>query len=440
MISLAEQLKVNPFQGYAYAYPHKLAYRPLNPVRPLGEVWKDEPREARFLYVHVPFCEMRCGFCNLFTTTGTPEEAMRQYLAALERQMAVTQEHLSPMRIARAAIGGGTPTILPALLLERLFHLTAGYFGPFPPQMPVSCEVSPATVEAGKLAILRAGGVTRVSIGVQSFIESETRALGRPQSRTQLDPALELLREAAFPILNLDLIYGIQGQTEESWALSLRQALHYQPQELYLYPLYVRPLTGLDRLHRPPADNRLELYRFGRNLLLAEGFEQISMRLFRKRGVRTEAVDGPVYCCQEDGMIGLGAGARSYTQALHYSTEYAVGRTAVQHIIQDFTQRQAADFALVDYGCELSVEEQKRRFFIKSLLRQPGLSSSHYLTTFGNRFQEDFPVGELVELGLAEWRGGNLALTTTGLESSDAIGPWFFSAEMQQRMAEYELV
>ena len=203
----------------------------------------------------------------------------------------------------------------------------------------------------------------RISIGVQSFVEAEVAAAGRAQRTADVETALDRIRAAGFPTLNVDLIYGLPGQTVASWRASLRASLRWAPEELYLYPLYVRPLTGLARWGRQAEDGlRLACYREGRDLLLAEGYEQVSMRMFRRRIAAAGGTEeGPVYCCQEDGMVGLGCGARSYTRALHYSTDYAVAASAVREVIADYAARDEATFAFADYGCELDDAEQRRR-------------------------------------------------------------------------------
>jgi oxygen-independent coproporphyrinogen-3 oxidase len=252
--------------------------------------------------------------------------------------------------------------------------------------------------------------------------------------------ALECLRAAGFPILNVDLIYGAANQTPRSWLHSLGEATRLFPEEIYLYPLYVRPLTGLDKLHREPSDHRVELYRTGRDFLLSRGYHQVSMRLFRRAGIVAESGIGPVYCCQEDGMLGFGPGARSYTAGLHYSSEYAVGRNGIEEIIRDFAGRTSAQFATADYGCVLDEQERRRRFVIKSLLRSSGLVWSGYRANFGTDPLEDFPeLRELPECGLALLTDETLTLTPFGMERSDTIGPWLFSAEMQARIGQYEL-
>lgn len=442
-MTLVEHLRDQPFQGYAYSYPHKTAYRPFSPPLPLDALWAAEKKDALFLYVHLPFCEMRCGFCNLFTTTNPGEGMVAAYLAALDRQMEMMGGLLGPSRFLRAAVGGGTPTFLEEREIAALFASIEKHLGGLSSGVPVSFEMSPGTVTQSKMELLASLGVTRASIGVQSFVPGEAGALGRPQQPETVIHALEWMRASGFAVLNIDLIYGAQNQTPASWEYSLREAMRFEPEEIYLYPLYIRPLTGLGRHGREPSDNRLELYQRGRDFLLARDYEQISMRLFRRRGPNTAGpVEGPVYCCQEDGMVGLGAGARSYTKAVHYSTEYAVGREGIREIIDGFvaTHSGAPDgsWAVADYGCVLDEVEQRRRYIIKSLLRAPGLDLAAYAGRFGETPLADFPeLDALLEHGLAMLSAGIFALTPAGIERSDTIGPWLFSAETTARMGEY---
>ncbi|MFN7145928.1 MAG: STM4012 family radical SAM protein, partial [Myxococcota bacterium] len=309
---LTELLASDAYLSYAYAYPHKTAYRTLAPAVPLREAWADEPRDALFLYLHVPFCEQRCGFCNLFTQARPKDGVAERYLGALERQAVVVAEALSvgeAPRFARLAIGGGTPTFLGAPLLDRLFGVVErlGAAG-----VPSSVEASPATLDDAQIAVLAARGVTRVSLGVQSAFAEETSAVQRRQALADVERVMAGLAERV-PVRNVDLIYGLPGQTAATLRASIDLALGLGANEVYLYPLYVRPLTGMGRRGAAPSD-RLALYRVGRDHLLAAGWTQVSMRMFRAPGAPDTG--GPVYRCQDDGMVGLGAGARSYTRRL----------------------------------------------------------------------------------------------------------------------------
>lgn len=435
-----------PYQSYVYAYPHKTAYRPLTARPTLGEVWADEPRDPLSLYLHIPFCEIRCGFCNLFTRVGAPGDLTTRYLDALTRQAEAVRACLgteySP-RFANAAFGGGTPTFLEAGELIRLCDIAENVMGADLGAIGFSVETSPATATADRLAVLAARGATRISLGVQSFDENESRAAVRPQRRADVEAALARIRDTAVAVLNIDLIYGIDGQTPASWRYSLDAALAWRPEEIYLYPLYVRPLTGLSRRDRAAADRawdeqRLRLYREGRDHLLAHGYEQRSMRMFRRIDAPAPGPDD--YSCQTDGMIGLGCGARSYTRNLHYSFDYAVSAQEVRAIIDSYTA--TTDFDRAAVGRVIDADEARRRHLLQSILRADGLSVADYRARFGTDPHTDFPVEltRLAERGwLADTGSTQLRLSPEGLAYSDAIGPEFFSAAVRAAMAEYEL-
>jgi oxygen-independent coproporphyrinogen-3 oxidase len=434
-VSLDDVLAATRYQSYVYAYPHKTAYRPIAPV-PLAPLWAGERRDALSLYLHVPFCEQRCGFCNLFTRPVPEADFVEAYLAALTRQVAAVRRALDAggaYAITRAAVGGGTPTLLDPDQLARLFGLAAqlGYRGG-----PMSVETSPETALPERLAVAIAAGADRISIGVQSFVDEECRAVNRPQRATDVHRALRAIRDAGPAVLNIDLMYGLPGQTAETWQRSLAAALAYQPEELYLYPLYVRPLTTLGRRGASAIDAaRVALYDQARAALGLAGYTQVSLRMFR-RG----AAAGPVYCCQDDGMIGVGCGARSYTRALHYATEWAVGARGVRAILERWVQRDEAAFAVADYGFALDADEQRRRWLLLSLLSEHGVDRAAYAARFGADAVAHFPqLAELSPRGLAVATPATLRLTADGLARADALGPWLYSDAVTRRMAAFEL-
>ncbi|MFJ6199073.1 STM4012 family radical SAM protein [Micromonospora sp. NPDC092111] len=438
MTSTDTGLDGSPYQQYLYAYPHKTSYRALRPRPLLADLWRAEARDALFLYVHLPFCEMRCGFCNLFTRANAPQEQVTAYLRQLRQQAGRVADALGgDAGYARAAFGGGTPTYLTADELTELFDIATLTTGVRLPGVPLSVETSPATATPDRLAVLAGYGTSRVSIGVQSFLDVEARAAGRPQRRGEVEAALGAIRDARIPVLNIDLIYGIDGQTAATWRESLDAALAWRPEELYLYPLYVRPLTGLGRRAHGRADwdaQRLARYQQAVEVLGAAGYRQESMRQFRRADV--PAPDGPDYCCQDDGMVGLGCGARSYTTALHYSFDYAVGVSQVRAVLDDYLGRPADDFRYAEFGFALDGTEQRRRWLLKSLLRAEGVDAAGYAVRFGRPPTDDFPeLGRLVARGWAV--DGGLRLTPAGLARSDAIGPWLTSARVHRAMTGY---
>ncbi|MFI1567162.1 STM4012 family radical SAM protein [Streptomyces sp. NPDC020490] len=435
-----------PYQHYVYAYPHKTAYRALPDRPPLRSLWAAEDKRALSLYLHIPFCEVRCGFCNLFTRIGAPDGLTGAYLDALARQADAVREALGDpgdVRFATAAFGGGTPTFLTAAELERLCDIAERRMGADLRAVPLSVEASPATATADRLAVLADRGTTRLSLGVQSFVDSEARSAVRPQRRSDVEAALARIRDTSVPVLNIDLIYGIDGQTERTWLQSLDAALAWRPEELYLYPLYVRPLTGLGRHRTAPGpdpawdEQRLRLYRAGRDHLLAHGYTQQSMRMFRRADAPPQGADD--YACQTDGMIGLGCGARSYTSTLHYSFDYAVGMHEIRGIIDSYVA--TADFAHAEIGYRVDAHEARRRHLLQSLLQAEGLAAADYRARFGGAPADDFgaELQRLADRGwLADTGPAHLRLTPEGLAHSDAIGPELFSPAVRAAMAAYD--
>ena len=440
----ARQLRTllgSPYQGYAYSYPHKSAYRPLTSPEPLADVWRHEDMAKAGVYVHIPFCEMRCGFCNLFTAANAPGDAVERYLSAVERECDAAAEAIGPFLAKSLTVGGGTPTFLDARQLERLFDLLTARLGCDAAAVPAMVETSPKTATAERLGVLASVGVDRVSIGAQSFIEAETKALGRPQKTRDLTRALDAIRSLPFSSLNIDLIYGAAPQTPESWRNSLREALRWSPDEIFLYPLYVRPLTGLDGRAETWDAHRLSLYRTGRDFLLAEGYTQISMRMFRRASGEQAAgsADGEAGWPHE-ALLGLGCGARSRTSGLHYSTAFAVGRAAVLSIIGAYCGSSRADFGAIRYGVALDRDAQMRRAVLRSVLSRPGLDLARFEARFGVSAIDYLPeLAALADLGMLETSSGYLMPTASGFERADAIGPLLYAPHIKSHMKAFEL-
>lgn len=433
---LSDFLSGKPYLNYVYSYPHKTSYRDFSAPRSLTNAWSAENKQSLFLYLHIPFCEMRCGYCNLFTTTNPQSSLVNQYIDTLIRQAEITAEFLQhDFHFEQLALGGGTPTFLSPTQLQRCFSALETQLQVT--HLPASVETSPATADPERLAVLKEAGVERISIGVESFDAEDLKALGRPQTPDSVAQALQHIRDSGIPRLNIDLIYGNAKQSLKSWLYSVDQALSWQPEEIFIYPLYVRPLTGLSRKqNRETDDQRLKAYFAARERLLAAGYQQSSMRMFIRNNAPEQTGR---YRCQEDGMIGLGAGARSYTQSLHYSGHYAVGKPQIRQIIQDYIDTPTAAFAHAHYGIEIEDEDQRRRYVLLSLLQSQGLAFDNYQQQFHRALLDDLPQLTLLETHhLATLSDHHIQLTETGLAYSDLIGSWLFSSTIRQRMQDWD--
>lgn len=426
---------MNPYRQYMYSYPHKTAYGPLEGVFLKDYVSCLAGRENG-LYVHIPFCRSKCGYCNLFSVTGQGREAVDRYLQAAERQCRQYREVLeevSPV-FSQVVIGGGTPLYLTEAQLDHMFAMLNRYFDlGEPAKRDMVIETAPGQTTEEKLRLLKQAGVTRVSLGIQSFSDRELSTLGRRHDAGQARKALELLQSFDFSCVNVDFIYGIPGQTTDSLLASLKEAVSFGPDEIFLYPLYVKHGAGLERAGVvPDGEAAFARYQAGAEFLRTAGFRQDSMRRFvRKQGRRAYTE------CGFGTSLALGCGGRSYLGNLHFCSPYAITRDECLARLAEYEA--ADDYTRITHGFLLSEEEMRRRYAIRHLLIRPGLRLSAYQARFGRDVRLDFPL--LVQWagqGLAKAEGEFFTLTQAGLDLSDALGPRLISLQVQNAMRRWE--
>ena len=195
---------------------------------------------ARHLYVHLPFCASRCGYCDFVTVVGRSGQH-DAYVAALLAELELERAALAS-RLESVFLGGGTPTLTEPRSLERLLRA-------LPPAEEVTVEANPETVTPELAALLRRSGVTRVSLGAQSFQPRLLEVLERRARPDDVRRAFAVLREAGFDNLSLDLIYGIPGQSESDLEADLADALALEPEHLSCYELEAKPGTRFTHAH-----------------------------------------------------------------------------------------------------------------------------------------------------------------------------------------------
>lgn len=235
------------------------------------------------VYVHVPFCASTCDFCAFYQTVPKGD-AVRQYVDAVEAEAALV--NWNGRQAATAFWGGGTPGLLKPAELERLGRVMRLYAGQ-PAEWSV--ELAPATVTADRLAVLKQLGVTRVSMGVQSFNAGLLDALGRQHTTAQIYRAYDLIRGAGFASVNLDLMFALPGQTEEQWRADLTEALRLAPDHLSTYcltfeedtALWIKLSQGKVKLD---ADKEAAFYVKTWEFLEASGYAQYEVSNFARRG------------------------------------------------------------------------------------------------------------------------------------------------------------
>lgn len=422
----------NPYIQYMYSYPHKTAYGALRDID-LRAYLSCLRGGENSLYFHVPFCQYKCGYCNLFSAAGAKTGMMETYVDAMERHADGLRKILpEEVRFSDFTIGGGTPLILPERLLKKMFSIAGEYFGFSPGDGPIVVETSPNQTTREKLLVLKEHGATRISIGVQSFVPEELKTLHRLHSEERAKEALYAIRETGFECVNIDIIYGIPGQTAESLLYSLEQALLFKPEELFVYPLYVKPETEIYRQGLTPSPDTLEMYYAVRERLMKEGYEAYSMRRFvRKKGKsRIEPEKRP---CGFGNTLSVGCGGRSYLGRLHICTPYAVRQEPCLAVLQDYIEQE--DYTNVDYGFLLDEAEEKRRYVIQHILFGQGISRADYRMHFHAEVERDFPiVQDWTESGYAVKQDEFITLTEKGFAWSDYLGAQLISERVREKM------
>ena len=237
------------------------------------------------LYVHIPFCPTKCGYCDFYSAVPEPG-ILTPFVDALLIELAHALD-ADDVRIETIFVGGGTPTHLPEVLLGKLFD-ELGRLATEHRVAEFSVETNPGSLDESKARLLHACGVNRISMGAQSFHAVELAVLQRSHVREQIVAGAELVNRLGFDHFNLDLIFGIPGQTMLSWQDSLKQAVAIGADHLACYGLTFEPGTPLERRRReglvePMAETlEAQLYQFAIESLAGVGFEQYEISNFAR--------------------------------------------------------------------------------------------------------------------------------------------------------------
>lgn len=279
------------------------------------------------VYVHVPFCVVKCGYCDFNSWRPDGTEPLDRFLVALEQELQQTALPAAPVSVF---IGGGTPTYLDEVRFAQLCELLSTHLD-LTSVPEVSMEANPESVTAAKIEAALASGIRRFSMGVQSFHADHLRFLDRAHSADDARRAFGVLRTAGAKNVSLDLIFGLPDQSLEEWQSDLEQALQLDPDHLSCYHLTFEPGTRLTRDVRQgrvqPGDEDLALAMFAwtRNTLVAAGFDAYEISNFAGRG--GPCLHNDHYWLQGD-YAGFGPGASSHRQGVRTTNYKALDRWA----------------------------------------------------------------------------------------------------------------
>ena len=366
------------------------------------------------LYVHVPFCLRKCGYCDFYSVPVKDAD-----VGSLMSRLALELDdrvRACPFEISTAFVGGGTPTILPPRHLADLLTAIARAVR-LDAVAEFTVEANPATIDDAKAELLRRGGVNRVSLGAQSFVDAELAVLERRHRPDDIAVSVEVLRRHGIGQIGLDLIFGIPGQTMDSWAGSLRRTIALEPDHISCYGLTYETGTRLtalrDQGRLKPCEEHLEadMYLHAIDTLAEAGYRQYETSNFARPGRRCR--HNLIYW-HNGPYLGVGPSASGYVGDRRYKN------------VADI----AAYIRLIDTQGHAEAESERidtPTLMTEMIMMQLRLTEGLSIQAFRKRTGAD-PVARfgdalhrMVDLGLVTVSDTHVALTRAGRLVSDSV-------------------
>ncbi len=365
----------------------------------------------RSVYVHVPFCRHRCGYCD-FTLVAGRDDLIEAYLAALERELQSVEQ---PIAIDTMFFGGGTPTHLSSSQLERLFAMLSICFRPTS-GCEISVEANPADITAERVAALADAGVNRISLGVQSFDSEILRTLERDHDAAIVGLAVERLR-SRIPNVSLDLIFGVPGQTRSLWKETLQQAVRLQPMHVSTYGLTIEKGTAFWTRRRKgelvplPEETERSMYAAAMDDLSTAGFMHYEISNFSKPG----------YACRHNEVYWTG---RPYLAFGPGAARFINGCRETNHrSVTTWMKRVQAGQSPIMTTEQLDPEDAARERLVIGMRRRVGVNLADFTQQTG--YTVEHLAGETIAKHIAhgwlERTPTHLRLTREGLFVADSV-------------------
>jgi oxygen-independent coproporphyrinogen-3 oxidase len=373
--------------------------------------------ESISLYVHIPFCRSKCLYCD-FNSYADKEALIPSYVGALLAEAEAWSATCPGMRVETVFFGGGTPSLLPVREMERLMWGLTAHFQ-ITPDAEISLEGNPESVDAAYLGELRRLGFNRLSLGVQSFDDEKLRFLGRIHTAARAQEAYQEARKAGFDNVNLDLVFGLPGQSSEGWRRTLERALALRPEHLSLYALTVEEGTPLAALVEqgkalPPDDDaQAEMYLWSEDRMARAGYEHYEISNWALPGRRCRH---NLTYWENRPYLGLGAGAHSCLPGLR-----SANKLSPEEYVRSLTGARLAPSAPREMPQVESVEEidadtDAADTVILGLRLLDGVPLDGFKRRYGVQLVDRYSreVAELRDQGLLELRNGRLRLSERG--------------------------
>lgn len=373
------------------------------------------------LFVFIPFCKIHCTYCD-FNVYANLARSMEPYSDAVVKEIEGAHGR-APLPAKSIFLGGGTPSLLPTAHIEKILRALQNTFE-IASDAEITLEANPGTMDAAKLRDLRALGINRLSLGVQTFDDAMLKRLNRGHTVADALQTFDNARRAGFDNVNLDFIYGLPLQTMDDWRSTLERALTLAPEHLSLYALKVEEDTGLEfqiergRYPMPDDDLAAEMYSFAEGKLVAAGYEHYEISNWAKQvGAIHESTlqssHNLTYWLNQP-YLGFGAGAHSYFNGTRY-----------WNILSplEYIARVGCGDSVVDSSEKIDRATEMAETMFLGLRLSRGVVYDEFRARFGEDARENYhaQLAELNGLGLIELLDEVVRLTPRGRLLSNEV-------------------
>lgn len=373
------------------------------------------------LYIHIPFCLRKCAYCD-FLSNVQNEETIETYVLSLVDEILAhgsERKYVSDYEVTTIFFGGGTPSILNASQIQRIFYALEKSFE-IAPDAEITIEANPGTVTIEKLEAYRACGINRISFGLQSANNEELKLLGRIHTYEEFLESFRLARECGFENINVDLISAIPKQTLASWEETLKNIIALNPEHISAYSLIVEEGTPFANMYGegcpgeqdlPSEEEERKIYYRTKEMLKDAGYNRYEISNYAKEGMECKHNLG--YWERKE-YLGIGLGSAGLINNVRYSNISDLSRyiKCAKHldIIQEDIQ-------------VLSAQEQLEEFMFLGLRKMGGVSEREFKKSFGVDIDEVYgkQLKKLILEDLIERKDAWIRLTERGIDVSNYV-------------------
>lgn len=360
------------------------------------------------IYIHIPFCRKRCGYCDFNTYAGY-DHLKDAYANAVVKEITLAGKEIGKTELVHSIyFGGGTPSLFHPRQLEKILDAIKENFNCLS-NLEISIEANPTGLTGEYLDLLRGIGINRLSLGMQSASENDLKILGRTHSFLDVCNSVKNARKADFSNINLDLILGIPFQTQDSFEDSLKAAVNLFPEHLSLYALTVEESTPMalqiasGELPMPDDDLAADMYIFAMEFLCSRGFSQYEISNWAC-GKQAQCLHNLQYW-RNLNYLGFGAGAHSHHRQSRWENHKEI-KAYIDSVVENQNESHASP-AAIDFSSLSEKDEMSETMMMGMRLTEEGINSAIFAKRFGVRLEDIYSkeIGYLQKRELVEWIG-----------------------------------